>query len=322
MVIRRPESSAGSAPSQLDRFVADVQKTFPALAKTLSAYLGQLRGEPGYAAAAEELVRLVFRLGECVALSYDDVLDGYADFCLTYLREQNFFLETGEYRNSSNGFEAVRCEVYENDEYMKHYMLGHMLSCAVFPHHYVQYRFFIDRFVPSISPQGTAFEFGLGHGLWLGTVLAHSPQRRGDACDISPTCIGLAEHTMRLLGISPERFRVTLADAVQFDLEGRQFDAMIASGLLEHIEDPESFLKRIRPNLRPESGRLFTMVPTNTALPDHLVLFTEVDEIRDLYRRAGFTIVEECVASAASTGDLSAGAPVPMVHLGILARPH
>ena len=187
---------------------------------------------------------LALELGERIGLTYDgDVLDAYADFCLTFLREQSEFLNTGVYRNAAEGFEKVKHEVYENDEYMTHYMLGHLLSCAVFPHHYHQYRFFMDSFVPATSAAARVFEFGLGHALWFSSFLRGGAARHGDACDISPLCVRLAGQMMAARGIAPESFRLHHADAVRFLTLGDQsYDAMIASGLLEHIEDPWTFL--------------------------------------------------------------------------------
>ncbi len=264
---------------------------------------------------------LAIRLAERMGLSYDDLLGAYADFCITFLREQEIFLQTGEFRNAARGFEEVRVEVYENDEYMRHYMLGHLLSCAVFPHHYEQYRFFMERFVPALPADALVCEFGVGHGLWIASFLAHSPGRRGFGCDISPTSLELARHMIALHGISTDRVTLDLSDAVKHDLQGVVYYGMIASGLLEHIEDPEGFLKRVWPNLRPGSGRLFTMVPTNTAHPDHLILFTQIEEIQAMFARARLQAADECVqAAGAPAGTAGQDTRIPMVHVGILRQ--
>lgn len=309
--------TASVAPN-LARFYDAVQGTFPMLRRTLAEYVTDLQSRPGYAAEADRLVDLAARLAARVGMTHDDLLGAYADFCITFLREQDEFLKTGEFRNAAKGFEEVRVEVYENDEYMKSYMLGHLLSCAVFPHHYEQYRFFMERFVPASPANASVCEFGVGHGLWVTSFLAHSPARRGYGCDISPTSLELARHMAELHGIDSGRLELELADAVKLDLKGKVYDAHIASGVLEHIEDPEGFLKKIRPNLQANVGRLFTMVPTNTAHPDHLILFTKVDEIRAMFQRAAWATADECVQDAgAPIGD---DARVPQVHVGVFRR--
>jgi 2-polyprenyl-3-methyl-5-hydroxy-6-metoxy-1,4-benzoquinol methylase len=307
------------APSdRLARFTADVARSFPIIGKTVTAYVADLRARPEYSAEAGRLLDLADRLGAALGLDADGVLDAFAEFCLTFLREQEEFLKTGEYRNAALGFEHVRAEVYDDDEYMTSYMVGHLLSCVVFPHHYEQYRFFQTRFVPALPAAANVFEFGQGHGLWLSECLAGHPARRGTGVDVSPRCVVMAGEMMRLRGVGPDRVALSHADAVRYDLGDTAYDGMIASGLLEHIEDPAGFLRRVRRNLKPGTGRLFTMVPTNTAHPDHLVLFREVDEIRDLFRAAGFSVVEERDLEQGTLGaDRPAGA-ASRLHLAIL----
>jgi len=308
------------APSdRLARFTADVEKAFPIIGRTVSAYVGELRNRPEYPAEAARLLDLADRLGGAVGLDADGVLDAFAEFCLTFLREQEEFLKTGEYRNAARGFEHVRAEVYDDDEYMTSYMVGHLLSCVVFPHHFEQFRFFQTRFVPALPGDANVFEFGQGHGLWLSECLAGHPARRGTGVDVSPTCVAMAGEMMKLRGIGPDRVSLSYGDAVRYDLGGMVYDGMIASGLLEHIEDPAAFLVRVRKNLRPGSGRLFTMVPTNTAHPDHLVLFRETDEIRRLFRDAGFAIVEERDLEQGTLGVERPAGAASRLHLAILA---
>jgi 2-polyprenyl-3-methyl-5-hydroxy-6-metoxy-1,4-benzoquinol methylase len=305
---------------RLSAFINDLTAAFPVLARAVSEYLAELRPEPGFPDDAENLFVLTGQLAQALGLSGDDLLDAYADFCLTFLREQDYFLKTGEYRNAARGFEAVRQEVYEDDEYMGHYMFGHLISCSLFPHHFRQYQFFRKSFVAAIAPEGTAFEFGPGHGLWLSTLLSNS-HRRGQGCDISPTCVRIAEKMMQVRGIESARVQLGQGDAVRHDLAGKEFDAMIASGLLEHIEDPWAFLRRIRPHLRPGTGRLFTMVPTNTAHPDHLIHFKKVEEIQAMYRDSGFEVKAECILSQGNLGSKSGDADTAsLLHLGVLAR--
>src|SRR5436190_1570879 len=96
----------------LSQFCENVQGTFRVLRKTLQDYLLQLRQQHGYPQEADKIVTLALALGESIGLTYEEVLDAYADFCLTFLREQGEFLKTGKYRNASEGFETVRHEVY------------------------------------------------------------------------------------------------------------------------------------------------------------------------------------------------------------------
>jgi 2-polyprenyl-3-methyl-5-hydroxy-6-metoxy-1,4-benzoquinol methylase len=308
---------ATAATKSLEQFIHDAQTAFPVLARTLAGYTEKLRTEPGFPHRGQKVLDLTLKLCDRLGLTYDDLLDSYAEFCFTFLREQEQFLKTGEFSNAAKGFDEVHKEVYLDDEYMRHYMLGHLLSCAVFPHHYRQYLFFMDRFVPAVGPNASVCEFGYGHGLWLSSWLAHSPARTGIGYDISPQCVKMAREMLQLQGIATGRYQLHLGDAVKTDLGDTTYDAMIASGLLEHIEDPLEFLRRVKRNLRTDTGRLFVMVPTNTAHPDHLVLFNNVDEIRDMFAKAGLGLVEECVAAPEASHTEQELHREPMVYLGI-----
>lgn len=308
------------APVRLEQFIVDAQAAFPVLARTLGGYSEKLRSEPGFPDRGQKVLDLTLQLCGKLNLTYDGLMDSYAEFCFTFLREQEQFLKTGEFSNAAKGFDEVHKEVYLDDEYMRHYMLGHLLSCAVFPHHYRQYLFFMDRFVPDAPANGSVMEFGYGHGLWLSSWLAASQQRTGVGYDISPQCVKMAKEMLPLQGIAANRYQLHLGDAVKQDLGGTIYDAMIASGLLEHIEQPGEFLSRVKKNLRAETGRLFAMVPTNTAHPDHLVLFNNVDEIRDMFVQAGLTLVEELVVAAGAGHAEHELQKEPMVYLGIFKR--
>jgi 2-polyprenyl-3-methyl-5-hydroxy-6-metoxy-1,4-benzoquinol methylase len=306
------------ATDRFSQFAADLALAFPVIGKTVTSYVAKLGARPEYPAEAAKLLDLADRLGAALRVDADGMLDAFAEFCLTFLREQEEFFKTGAYRNAAHGFEHVRAEVYDDDEFMTSYMIGHLLSCIVFPHHYEQFRFFQTRFVPFLPANASILEFGPGHGLWLSESLADYPHRRGIGVDVSPKCVVMARETMEIRGIGPERVALSHGDAVKHDLKSTMFDGMIASGLLEHVEDPGAFLCRVRENLKAGSGRLFTMVPTNTAHPDHLVLYREVDEIRALFRGAGFSILEERDLEQGSLGSDRSGGPASRLHLAIL----
>lgn len=303
------------------RIYSEICQAFPPIQKTLSEYLAQLIAMKEYPARAEGLLSWVQKTGELLCLSYEDIVDGFIEFCLTYLREQDYFMKTGELSGASKGFDRIRQEVYEDHEYMTQYMLGNLASIALFPHHYKEYSFFLDQFLPMTSDSARCAEFGLGHGLWLSCLLADAPHRRGIGYDVSDASLRIARALLAIRSIPEERYRLVHADVATEDLGNEYFDAMIASGLFEHIEAPSRFAKKIYQLLRPQTGRLFTMVPTNTAHPDHLVLFRHVDEIRNLFAGVGFKVVAEIVASTKNHSLKStADSREPEVYVGIFKR--
>jgi SAM-dependent methyltransferase len=71
-----------------------------------------------------------------------------------------------------------------------------------------------------------------------------------------------------------------------------KFDFITVGEVIEHLEDPLQLLVKIREMLAP-NGRGFISAPTNSPTIDHIYLFREVDEIRDMLRKAGFRITSE-----------------------------
>lgn len=281
-----------------------MEETFPVLSKTLSVYSEALAKEDGYAERAGEIIDYINELSARLRIDSDDLDDSFCDFCIEFLKEQAAFQKTNTYSASGKGFEAIIEEVYENDQYMVDYMLGYLLSCALFPHHYRQYTYFMDVYIPSIKGGRNCCECGVGHGMYLGNVLKAYPGMRGEGYDVAESCLRIATQTMDLYGIGRDRFTVEKKDIVEhFRGSKEKYDAVIASGLLEHIENPAGLLVNIARCMSPE-GRLFTMVPTNLSHPDHLIHFTTVDEIRSIFDQAGLVSIDEQVISidAESTG--------------------
>lgn|GEM_PF-6839174 len=306
----------------LKGLIEEIVTIYPVFEKTLSRYVRILAGQgTSYFFAAETLVRTTLELSRMMGLTRDDLLDCYAEFCFGYLRDQETFVETGELHVVEGGFQEIKKKVYDNQEYMIQYMMGLLISYALFPHHYRQYRFFCDRFVPQVSKEGVCCEFGVGHGLWLSSLMADRDGLLGIGYDISETCLKLSDAMMRIRGIPESKYRLHLADVAALELDETGYVAMVASGLLEHIENPSAFLQSIRPHLAPEVGRLFAMAPVNTAHPDHLLVFESVDAIKDLFAGNGFRLLDE---SAIPTADLPddelSRQRIPIVHLGIYAR--
>lgn len=141
----------------------------------------------------------------------DQLREYYAEFVVDYLREQSQFLHTGSYSSENRDIQAIADEVYHNDEYMRAYMMGLLASYAIFPHHHRQYRFFVDRFEPSLPNDGACIEFGVGHGMFLAHLLKKQPGRRGYGYDLSNMALTIARSVNWIEKIDPSR--VTLGNA-------------------------------------------------------------------------------------------------------------
>jgi 2-polyprenyl-3-methyl-5-hydroxy-6-metoxy-1,4-benzoquinol methylase len=298
--------------------VALLSDNFPVFRKTVGDYRERMTAL-GLAAVedADEVIGLADRVARHQGLSRDDLLENFIEFMVTYLREQNHFLETGKYSSTNKTFDEVRAEIYDDSAYMNAYMYGLLLSYGLFPHHYQEYKTYRDVFLPQLPKGLPVIELGVGHGLFLAMALARDPSAAGVGFDVSDSAIELARCMMAVQRVASDRYILKNADVVKDAYPHESYGGIIAAGLLEHIENPHGFLKELRGRLVPRTGRLFTMVPANTAHPDHLVQFRHVDEIRKMLADSGFATVYEVVLPAVQASASTADDIHPIYHVGV-----
>jgi len=308
-------------PSVVQKFVTDVIETFPAISGKLKSYVDELEhGGKTYGDAAERIFGLADALATSRGWEREDILDHYAEFVIEYLREQARFISTGEFSNEGRSFEDIKAEVYEDEEHMLSYMYGLLISYALFPHHYAQYRFFLDVYLPLVPKNGRCVEFGSGHGLFMAETLAHSPDRFVEGYDVSPAALQLSKDLLAASQCPPGHFLIELNDVVKKTLPADKYDAMVATGLLEHIPDPEGFLRRMRDKLASD-GHFFVMLPVNVAHADHMILFHEPSDCRKLMQDTGFKLVaEEVVPTEDLPPEELKAQKVPIIYLGVFQK--
>ena len=78
---------------------------------------------------------------------------------------------------------------------------------------------------------------------------------------------------------------------LEFDPEGK-FDFISMGEVLEHVEQPLELLLKLKSILN-SNGHIFLTTPTNAPAMDHIYLFKNDAEIREMIESAGFRIIEE-----------------------------
>lgn len=216
-------------------------------------------------------------------------LDYAVDCYLNMISDVNIetveFVRTGKYTSST--FEEVNKRVYAKPETMEYYMHGLIMSQFLWKHHYEMYDYFVNE-LPAYKDRIKSYlEVGAGHGLTLSKALEIlNPGTSFSVVDISETSIALAKNF-----VNDSRVSYNLRNVFEFKNE-EKYDFITMGEVLEHVEDPLMLLKKLNEMLN-DDGHVFFTTPTNAPAIDHISLFNNVDEIRDLVKAAGFEIVSE-----------------------------
>lgn len=213
---------------------------------------------------------------------------GYADFAIDALRLHAVFEKTGEY--AAKTYAEAASEVYHSRDYMLDlYLPGILLSHFLWPHHYRQREFFEAMFLPEVRRAADArfFDVGVGTGYYSRLMLQGAPHSSGVGIDISATA---AEFTVRHVagfGLAG-RYDMQLRDVIeQTPDEPRPF--VLSVEVLEHLEDPVTFLRALRRILKP-GGLGFITAALNAPNADHIYLYRSPLEVAEQLVTAGFHV--------------------------------
>lgn len=232
-------------------------------------------------AEAEQYLRHLLRSQDLPALqaSYLTILDD------TFAAQLNF-TRTGSYEFTK--FSDVAQRVYFDQSYMQRYMVGLALTMFFWANH-VQIRRFFSATFPKRSG-GRYLEVGPGHGFFLLTAMRLGRSDSYKAVDISAASIALTDAIIR--DVLPESYPLLELAELDFltdhGLEG-PFDTLVMGEVLEHVEQPLEFVRRLRALAAP-AAHVFVTTCINTPAIDHIYLFRNEKEVAELVTAGGFEI--------------------------------
>lgn len=205
--------------------------------------------------------------------------------------EQIYFMRHKRYRHSS--YADVAAAVYDNPEYMEKYMYGLSLTLFLWSMHRRLKRFFEETLPRDVS--GDYLEIGPGHGWYLMTALTKTAYSRFIGMDVSAKSIEICANILEsgYFGQFTD-FVLRCADFVTADFEGHVFDAVVMGEVLEHVEAPDVFLRRVR-ELTHAQSYIFISTCMNAPAIDHISLFSSVEHLESLINAAGLRITKECL---------------------------
>ncbi|MDF1859097.1 MAG: class I SAM-dependent methyltransferase [Verrucomicrobiales bacterium] len=273
--------------NHVESFLEVLKNKYPYYARV--PYRLYKEGDAEYLAFAEMVTSQLLQQGK----EAEQVVEAYAQMSTDYLRLQKELEETGRYHYQT--FEEAKRHVYDNEKVMRGYYLdGLILSQIWWPNHYRIYRFFIDVFLNSMPETGLVCEVGPGHGLFTATFLRNKPNWRLLAYDTSEFSIAYTSNWIsHTPGTTSENYSLIHEYSGEgMKKRGDQFDSIICGEVLEHLEDPLSFLRNLIEYAKPEAVFYLTTA-MYAANIDHLYLFHSADEVRELINESGLQIIEE-----------------------------
>ena len=260
------------------------------------------------AIVAENPVHAAFIESSIERLSEDalQALSEYVDYCakrekdVVYLAgcyntivndtlaEQFFFMKHGRYRYSR--YSEVAENVYFDPVYMNKYMYGLALTSFLWPNHAQIFEFFQATFPRGKS--GVYLEIGPGHGYHIRKAAELGNFHRLVGIDISPTSVAMTRDILAHSGLqSSAEIRIVETDFLSSLEEDRIYACIVMGEVLEHVEEPERFLRSVAAR-SDAATHVFVTTCVNAPAVDHIFLFRTTREVEDLIRCCGFEIVE------------------------------
>lgn len=255
----------------------------PGQAHMIDAMLADLDSDQ-FAVVEQLSAHILTLLGD----AFDAAMDDYKWVCA-----QMFKAELMTRRSDSNvnkSFADVLSGIYATDKPdMGRYMRGLLVSQVLWRQHVGPLLAFVD-IVKNPEQPFTYLEVGPGHGLWMALAASSSACQSLTGWDVSNESIAQTRKALKALGISkPATF--DQCDICTIDATTRKFDTIVASQVLEIVEDPDSALMNLKRSLTDE-GRLIINAPVRAAALDHVRRWKSAEEVVTKIEAAGLEVLQ------------------------------
>lgn len=233
------------------------------------------------------------------------ILDKYLDFCqsrghdLAYMadsyltivgdtfQEQIYFMKHKEYRHKS--YTDVAGHVYHNKDYMDQYMYGLAITSFLWPNHLDMGRLFVETLPRDMK--GKYLDIGPGHGYYLMKAMELGSFDEFLGIDISEASI---KQTQAIIDhFKPEfkdKFSLKMIDFLEAEgLENGSYNAIVMGEVLEHVEQPDVFLKRIA-ELATDNAYIYVTTCINAPAVDHIYLWRTTGDLEKMIESCGLEI--------------------------------
>jgi len=270
----------------MQEFHARLKESFPAFAGIVDRDYAAF-GDPWAQAFSHDLEAM---FGPPDDPRWEEAIRGYVLFSLDALRSQKFFEENGRYKASN--YADVKRDYWDNPEFMLvNYLPGMFTSYYLWPHHYRLLRFYVDDVLPLVGERRPPHfcEVGTGTAVYSRATLENLPWIRGTGYDISAHSLTFGARVLKAFEVD-DRYELEQRDIVADTPEPT--DYLICQEVLEHLEDPVTFVDALTDMVHP-GGLAYITAAVTAGHSDHIYLFESAQEVRALLERSGFSIVLE-----------------------------
>ncbi len=221
--------------------------------------------------------------------AYYNAVRGYTSFAIDAMRLQALFNKELKYRDIT--YDEACDKVYMNEDYMMNlYLPGIFVSHFLWRHHYRQFMYYKNAFLPLCSSNAADdkkfYEVGTGTGFYTAQVFRHDRDFLGFGIDISPYSREFTLRNIRGWGYESSFASMNL-NIIGADLE--PLPCIQTVEVLEHLNDPQLFLRHLRRLLRP-GGHGFIAAALAAPQADHIYLYWSPQDVMRQLAAAGFTV--------------------------------
>lgn len=226
--------------------------------------------------------------------SIEKMAEAYLLFVEDTLNETKYFTELKGTRYRYKSLNEVNDKVYQNEQYMNKYMLGLMLSGYLWDNHRKIHQWFKNK---AAEFSGENFlEIGPGHGMYFTEMMNLNRFKKYFAIDLSETSLKMTERFVQKFAYGKGSYELICDNVFSHAFDGL-FDGVVVSEVLEHVENPDRLLNIIY-HISSANANIYVNVPINAPAIDHIFLFSNIDEVKNMVDKSGFKIVDECIVTA------------------------
>ncbi len=178
-----------------------------------------------------------------------NAINGYTNFSIDAMRLQKLFNKKLVYEDVS--YEDALEKVYLNEDYMmKLYLPGIFVSHFLWRHHYRQFLFYKEKFLPLLdkSEDKRFYEVGTGTGFYTTQILRHDDSFVGHGIDISPHSRKFTQNNINGWGFQ-DSFKSMDLNIIGADLEPLPIIQSVE--VLEHLYRSAALPQHLRKLLKP-----------------------------------------------------------------------